>query len=142
MKYSAHYKMTDTIRSSILAAAQDMCSSDRYYPKRCDNTHRFGVGIYGRVPANWQELVQLTSADMVVDHATLREHRNILRWKTCGGNVEGIIISGDVVIYIREGRRHGIPNWFREIFEGLVPMWGTDNYVSRRTDVSPFEKNV
>jgi len=133
MKYSAHYKLTDSLKASVLAAAQDVCSTDRYYPR---HDSRFGVSIHGKVPANWQELEALATGNMVEDH------RQWLRWKTCGGNTEGIIISGDVVVYIREGRRHGIPNFFREIFEFLVPIWGTENYITQRPDVSPFETDV
>ena len=142
MKYSAHYKLTPLLKRAVLAAAQEMCAADRYYAKQINNQHRFGVGLYGQVPADWEELAVLANGNVVNDHATLREHRSFLRWKTCGGNVEGLLLSGDVAVYVREGRRHGVPNFFREIFEGLVPLWGTENYISQRTDVSPFEKNV
>jgi len=143
MKYSAHYKLTPELKTAILSAAQDMCLSDRYYPRQIQNgTPRYGCALYGKTPANWEELEEMTTGNMALCHATQVEHRVWLRWRTSGGNVEGILVSGDVVIYVREGRRHGIPMFFREVFEGLTPLWGTESYDSRRKDVSPFAMGV
>ena len=143
MKYSAQYNLTEEVKKEVLEAAQGMCASDSYYPRQIDNgIPRYGCALHGLIPKNWEELENLCSGGKELCHGTQLSHKKWLRWKTCGGNKEGIIISGNVVIYIREGRRHGIPNFFRGVFENKTPKWGTISYSSQRLDVSPFEMGV
>ena len=136
MKYSAQYRLNNKMKSELLEAAQSLCGSDTYYPQH--GLHRFGASQYGAVPATWEELEEIASGDQVTNNATSTTEHKLLGWTTCRGNRESIMISGDIVIYTREGRRHGIPNFFTGVFKGRVPLFGTIFYDTQCLDASPF----
>jgi len=78
----------------------------------------------------------------------LLKYDRYIGWRTCNGNYEGILIPPAVaeerwlskipiVLYVREGRRHGITTWFKEFID-LDPI-SIFQYNTQCPKTNPFD---
>jgi hypothetical protein len=118
-------------------------NSDGYYPM---HNPSFGSRLTHRSSSEgqWGEYTILNAPDETRSFypskswmiGVLKE-LDFIGWTTCNGNKAGISQVGSTVTFMMEGRRHGIPTHFHEVFKDLKPV-KVLLYDSTRGDTSPF----
>lgn len=144
MKYIAEYKINKPVLSQVLLAAEGIVAGSGYYAMHGEG--KYGSNLVSRHsswnPPSWGEfnITQYGDVDNLENFSANEEWLRKVKtvgWKTCAGNVEDVTVKGDILIYRREGNRHGIPNNF--VFLREVKPAKILEYRSERRDASPFE---